>query len=1348
LAVAPDAAELLSPDMATAAPRVGTPTQIQAGVGHSEGGFSANDAAFDPNAIPPDAPIGTIVENWSIVTPSGATYSWSLSGPGASVFRLVSTGASTANLVTTASLVSLEGQAISYTVNVTSSDPNETVSPNTGSKQIGTFKPTDIELSNDRVKENQASGTFVGTLSATDRTPNETFTYALNGFDLDNGYFTIVGDQLRTAETFDYESKRGFRINVQVTDSQGNIYNEEFLIRVIDCPEADPGAGGGGGTPTDGTPAGGVDEEGQYDPVDKTKPTNKRPKDIKLTPASVLENQPIGTVVGTLEASDPNPADTHTFFLVNVQGATDNNKFSIVGNQLRTAQVLNREQQSTYAIAVTARDQVGNFYTKLLTVSAINVNETPTALTLSSTSVTENQPVGTNVGTFSTTDPDFGSTFTYTLVSGSGSTDNASFTIVGNQLRTTQIFDFETKSSYAIRVRSTDQGGLSVEQAFTISVQNANEFGVGSEFRVNTSTSGAQGNSRVAMDAQGNFVVVWRSPEAPASEIVGQRYAANGERLGNEFQINTTTTGAQDFPDVAMDADGDFVVVWQSAGNPGSSFAQIVGRRYNAAGAAQGGEFLISTSTGGHQVDARVAMEDNGDFVVAWTNTSSSVSDVTYRRYNAAGTALSTELRANTFTASNQNSPDIAVDADGDFVITWSSYGQDAVNSWGIYGQRFTNTGALAGSEFRVNTTTVNSQRISAVDMDDDGDFVVGWASNLQDGSDYGVYAQRYNAAGVAQGGEIAVNTFTTGRQGRTQIAVDADGDFIVAWLSNLQDGSSYGMYAQRFNANGTRNGVEMRANSFTANQQAFGAVAMDPDGDAVVTWSSNLQDGSSYGIYAQRFSAPRVNQAPTALTLTGNTVDEELFANNLVGTFSSTDPNAGDAFTYSLVSGTGSTDNNAFLIVGNQLRSAISFDFESKSSYSIRVRTTDIGGLFVESTFTINVNNINDFPESYDTEVEGLSNTSITGRVWGWDPEGAPLTYAKGFLDASNGVATINPNGTFTYRPNANFTGTDLVTFTVSDGVNQNFGSFLWITIKNRDPVAYNATLTTPSNQRITGGRVWGWDPEAKPLSYFVADGIPAGQGTLTFRSNGTFDYTPPPNFAGTTKFMFAVDDGTGLSATATITINVTNRLPIAYDGTATTLSNQRITGGRVWGWDPEGQTLSYAVVGSPVNGTVNLQPNGTFTFTPTTNFVGTASFQFRVTDSQSGMSNTATMTITVQNRLPVAYNGTATMGRNTTLTGGRVWGWDPEAKALTYAVVGSPVNGTVNLQPSGVFSFTPTANFTGTASFQFRVTDADGGVSNTATMTITVAAADQPPRSLLASRLLADDDEEDNDR
>src|SRR5205814_12874 len=156
-------------------------------------------------------------------------------------------------------------------------------------------------------------------------------------------------------------------------------------------------------------------------------------------------------------------------------GSDDNASFAIVGNQIRTAAVFDFESKSSYNIRVRSQDQDGLLFDQQLTITETSVDEGRTAIALSTNSVAEASAAGTTVGALSTVDPDAGNTFTYSLVSGAGSDDNASFAIVGNQIRTAAVFDFESKSSYNIRVRSQDQGGLFFDQQFTITVTNVNE---------------------------------------------------------------------------------------------------------------------------------------------------------------------------------------------------------------------------------------------------------------------------------------------------------------------------------------------------------------------------------------------------------------------------------------------------------------------------------------------------------------------------------------------------------------------------------------------------------------------------------------------------------------------------------------------------------------------------------------------------------------------------------------------------------------------------------------------------------------------------------------------------------
>ena len=410
----------------------------------------------------------------------------------------------------------------------------------------------------------------------------------------------------------------------------------------------------------------------------------------------------------------------------------------------------------------------------------------------------------------------------------------------------------------------------------------------GSEFRVNTYTTGQQAASSMAMDADGDFVVSWTSNGQDGSGygVYARRYNAAGVAQGSEFRVNTFTTGTQYIPAIAMDADGDFVVTWDSNGQDGSGYG-IYAQRYNAAGVAQGSEFRVNTFTIDRQESPAIAMDADGDFVVSWGSFGQDGDGfgVYAQRYNAAGQAQGSEFRVNTFTASNQRFPAIALDADGDFVVSWQSSGQDG-SDYGIYARRYSAAGAAQGSEFRVNTFTTTRQESPAVALDADGDFIVSWTSYGQE-PDFSssVYAQRYSSAGVALGSEFRVNTFTTGNQARASIAMDADGDFAVSWDSYYQDDVSYGVYAQRYNASGAPQGGEFRVNTVTSGDQLAPAIALDADGDFVTVWSGN-GTGDGFGVYAQRYQALTLTPNLT-VTTSGAATNTTPVANGPAGVYS-----------------------------------------------------------------------------------------------------------------------------------------------------------------------------------------------------------------------------------------------------------------------------------------------------------------------------------------------------------------------------------------------------------------------------------------------------------------------------
>jgi hypothetical protein len=311
-------------------------------------------------------------------------------------------------------------------------------------------------------------------------------------------------------------------------------------------------------------------------------------------------------------------------------------------------------------------------------------------------------------------------------------------------------------------------------------------------------------------------------------------------------------------PAISSDSNGNFIVTWVS-GQDGYGFG-VYAQRYNSLGVPQGSEFRVNTYTTNNQINPSVAMDNVGNFVVTWQSNAQDVYGfgVYAQRYNSLGVPQGSEFKVNTYTKNDQMEPAISSDSNGNFVITWVS-GQDG-GRYGVYAQRYNSLGVPQGSEFRVNTYTKNDQMEPAISSDSNGNFVVTWQSNGQDGNGFGVYAQRYNSLGVPQGSEFRVNTYTTNWQRNPSIAMDYTGNFVITWDSNGQDGGDYGIYAQRYNSLGIPQGSEFRVNTYTTLTQKTPSVAMDNVGNFVVTWQSN-QDGSGYGVYAQRYNKNGIEQ-------------------------------------------------------------------------------------------------------------------------------------------------------------------------------------------------------------------------------------------------------------------------------------------------------------------------------------------------------------------------------------------------------------------------------------------------------------------------------------------------------
>ncbi|SDH82091.1 Ig-like domain-containing protein [Pseudomonas panipatensis] len=375
----------------------------------------------------------------------------------------------------------------------------------------------------------------------------------------------------------------------------------------------------------------------------------------------------------------------------------------------------------------------------------------------------------------------------------------------------------------------------------------------------------------------GLYVTVWAGTNGPSDNsltgVIGQLYKADGSKLGNAFQVNTTTGNDQYYPDVITLKDGSFVVVWE--GNPpGSTGHDVYSAHYTvdpSTGAVQeiGGDVRVNSNIAGDQYKPTAVALNDGGYLVVWGSDGGdgSGSAVFAQRYSADGSKLGREFLVNPTTDGNQgwsgNSGDMTalldatVMADGNVYVTWQGDKVDS-NSWGIQGTVI-DIDAGYYSEFRVNSTTSGDQK-NAVTVDlPNGGAVVVWESANGDSSGTCVMAQMYDAKGMPLGSEFVVNSTTTNNQGMPAVDVLKDGSFVITWTSNaggndavMQQRYSYTYDASQHINGAARVGGEQMVNNNDLGDQRHSSVTALDNGGYLVSWKS--LEGGKWNIYAREY--------------------------------------------------------------------------------------------------------------------------------------------------------------------------------------------------------------------------------------------------------------------------------------------------------------------------------------------------------------------------------------------------------------------------------------------------------------------------------------------------------------
>ncbi|MBD8538233.1 beta strand repeat-containing protein [Frigoribacterium sp. CFBP 8751] len=313
-----------------------------------------------------------------------------------------------------------------------------------------------------------------------------------------------------------------------------------------------------------------------------------------------------------------------------------------------------------------------------------------------------------------------------------------------------------------------------------------------------------------------------------------------------------------------------------------------------------------------------------------------------------------------------------------------------------------------------------------------------------------------------------------------------------------------------------------------------------------------------------------------------------------------------------------------------------------------------------------------------------------------------------------TNGTVVSNPDGSYVYTPAKGFSGTDTFTYTLTDANGVTSTGTVTVAVA---PKAVDDTVTVVAGgtAHVDGPGVLGNDL-GTGLSAVITTG--PQHGTASIAPNGEFDYTPTPGFSGTDTVTYEVTDAAGRTATATVTITVE---PVAVDDQATTPNGTTVTTTASAGLlaNDLGTGLRVTDHGTPAHGTVTVDADGTWSYTPDAGTSGTDSFEYRVTDA-AGQTATARAWVIVGD-LAMADQGTATAGRDLTVPAKAGLLSNDRGTGLTAVLDGAPRHGDVTVAKDGSYVYTPAKGFSGTDDFTYTATDAEKQTS-TGIVTIVV--------------------------
>uniref|UniRef100_UPI0031E10BB7 Ig-like domain-containing protein n=1 Tax=Chitinophaga sp. TaxID=1869181 RepID=UPI0031E10BB7 len=506
------------------------------------------------------------------------------------------------------------------------------------------------------------------------------------------------------------------------------------------------------------------------------------------------------------------------------------------------------------------------------------------------------------------------------------------------------------------------------------------------------------------------------------------------------------------------------------------------------------------------------------------------------------------------------------------------------------------------------------------------------------------------------------------------------------------------------------------------------GTVVVNADGTYTYTpgadyngpdsFTINISDGNGgTATVTINITVTAVNDNPTGVDQNVTTPEDVAYNGSVVG-----NDVDGDALTYS--KGTDPSHGTVVVNADGTYTYTPAADYHGADSFTIII--SDGNGGTATVTINITVTAVNDNPTGVDQNITTNEDTPYNGSVVGNDVDGDALTYSKG-TDPVHGTVVVNADGTYTYTPAADYHGADSFTIIISDGNGGTATVTINITVTpvNDAPTAFNQLVTTDEDTPYNGSII-GTDPDGDIITY--SKGTDPAHGTVIVNANGTFTYMPNANYNGQDQFTIKLDDGHNGTTTVSIfiTVNPVNDAPTGTGDSQTTNEDTPVSG-TATGTDVDGDPLTFTKATNPTHGTVVVNADGSYTYTPAANYFGPDSFNITISDGQLSATVTVSINVLPVNDAPTGVDQHITTPEDTPVNGS-VTGTDADGDAITHTAGNYPAHGVVTVNTDGTYIYTPAANYNGSDAFTIIISDGHGG-TGAVVVNITITPVNDAP-------------------